>query len=144
MKALLSVMAMLTVSPVLAVTALVYSHPDRWRESGNLVSILAMSVFGVLTTPLWPTYIPAIVSCPFIMRRIATYRTFKSLPLPAILGISLLVGASAGICVMGPAIVLSLQDSGGLPLDWVWAGALSGGLTLTVISLIYRCEPSSA
>jgi hypothetical protein len=144
MKAFFCVMAMLTVSPVLAVTTLVYSHSDRWSKSGDLLSILAMSVFGVLTTPLWPTYIPTIVFGPSIMRQIATHRAFKTLPLPAILGISLLVGALAGVCVMGPIIFASLQDSGGSPLDWVCAGAVSGGLTLALVSLIYRYEPRSS
>ena len=142
MKPLLCFITMVTISPVLAVTTLVCWNPARWGGSINPLAILIMSFFGLITTPLWPTYIPALAITPIIMRRIASLGFFKSLPLPLILGISLVLGVFAGIGVI--SIIVPWDDSLDLVLNWVSAGAVSGGITLALISFIYRYEPRTA
>ena len=61
MKAILSIAAMLTVGPLVAVTTLVCWQSERWAGSLNPMAIVVMALFGLLTVPLWPTYIPALV-----------------------------------------------------------------------------------
>ena len=113
-----------------------------WAASIALWAILVMSVFGLCTTPLWPTYIPAVAATPFIMRRVAGSEHFRSWPLPIVLGISFLVGILAGIGVI--SIMLPWQESLDLVLNWVAAGGVSGGVTLAIISAIFRYEPRAA
>ena len=142
LKPLWSFLTMVTVSPVVAVTTLVCWNPERWGGSLNPLAILVMSVFGLCTTPLWPTYIPAVAATPFIMRRVAGSEHFRSWPLPIVLGISFLVGIMAGIGVI--SIMLPWQESLDLVLNWVAAGGVSGGVTLAIISAIFRYEPRAA
>jgi len=133
---------MLTVSPFVAVTVLVCWNPERWGGSINPLAILAMSVFGIITVPLWPTYIPAVVATPFIMRRVACLHFFKCWPLWSILGIAFILGTIAGVGVV--SIVVPWREPLDLILNWVAAGAVSGGATLALISFIYRYEKRAA
>jgi hypothetical protein len=142
MKPLLSLITMVTVSPVMAVATLVFWNPQRWGGSIDPLSIVGMTVFGLFTVPLWPTYIPALVITPFAMHWIAGSQYFKNLPLELILGISFFVGVIAGIGVI--SILVPWHLSLDLILNWVVAGAVSGGVTLTIISLVYRYEPRIA
>ena len=103
---------MTTVAPVVAVTTLVCWNPGRWGGSINPLAILCMSFFGIFTTPLWPTYIPAIALTPFIMRRVAAKKAFRGLPLWALMGISFVIGAFAGTGV------ISIVVPGGT--RWIW------------------------
>jgi hypothetical protein len=150
MKTILTVVTMLTVAPLIAATTLVFWVPDRFGGS-SLLAIPAMAFFGVISVPLWPTYIPALVVTPLVMNRVARFRAFVRLPLPVLGGLSLLVGAPAGVCVMIPVLQLSLNSpsDSGLALMWAGAGGVSGAITLTVISFIHRlagprAEPNAA
>jgi hypothetical protein len=146
MKAVLSVAVMLTVAPLVAVTTLVCWEPERWGGSLNPLAIAVMALFGLLSVPLWPTYIPAIIITPLLMSWISTHRAFGRLSLPIFLGFSLLVGAVAGVCVMIPLILMALNDSSDShqALAWMGAGAVSGAVTLTLICLLYRYEEHRA
>ena len=132
---------MLTIAPVAAVTTLVCWSPERWGGSLNPLHILVMAFFGLFTVFLWPTYIPAIVLTPHLMRRIAAREAFTRAPLPLLIATSMLIGAGAGICIFAFVIFMSLADSSELALSWMTAGAVSGALTLSVICLIYRYAP---
>lgn len=132
---------MLTIAPFAAAATLVCWSLDRWGGSLNPLNIAIMAFFGLFTVVVWPTYIPAIILAPLLMRRIASYRAFTALPLPLLVGLALLLGSVAGVCVLAPVVFLSLSDSRALVLNWVGAGAVSGALTLTVIFLIYRYVP---
>jgi hypothetical protein len=136
MRAFLTVLIMMTLAPVAAVTTLVCWNPGRWGGSINPLAILGMSFFGIFTIPLWPTYLPAIVLTPFIMRRLAAQEAFRRLPLLAVMGISLVIGALAGAGII--SIIVPWRDTLDLILNWVSAGAVSGAVTLPLISLIYR------
>jgi len=140
-QTLLSVAVMVTVAPVVAVTTLVCCNPDRWGGSVNPLNIAVMSFFGLLTVPLWPTYIPAIVFTPLLMRWVAGRRDFTTLPIPLVLVLSTLIGAVAGVCVLSYVVLLSLKGSSTMVLGWLTAGSISGGFTLSVICLIYRYAP---
>jgi uncharacterized BrkB/YihY/UPF0761 family membrane protein len=102
-----------------------------------------MSLFGLLTVPLWPTYIPAIVLTPIVMKRIEAHRTFSTLPVALLVAIALPVGAVAGVGVLGYAILSALKDSAELAANWTTAGAVSGAVTSCVICVIYRYVPRS-
>ena len=145
-RALFSVISMLTVSPFVAVLVLVCWNPERWGGSANPLVIFAMSVsmsvFAVATVPLWPTYFPAIVATPFIMRRVASLHYFRSWPLWIILGLAFILGTIAGVAVI--SIIVPWGDSLDLILNWIAAGAVSGGVTLVLISSIYRYEKPAA
>ena len=146
MKAILSVLAMLTVAPLVAATTLVCWDPERWAGSLNPLAIVVMALFGVLSTPLWPTYIPALIVTPLLMKWISTYPAFRRLPLPVVLGLSVVVGAAAGVCVMVRLILMVLRDSSGYGegLACASAGAISGAVTLALICLLYRYEERRA
>lgn len=132
-------MTMVTVSPICAVTTLVCWNPARWGGSVNPLAILVMSFFGMITVPLWPTYIPAVAATPLIVRLVARSRQFRTWPLPIILSISATLGVVAGIAVI--SIVIPWHEPLDLILNWLAAGAVSGGVTLAVISFIFRYEP---
>jgi len=138
LRTFLSVAVILFIAPLITVTVLVCHHPERWGGSVNPLNILIMSVFGLFTVKLWPTYIPAIVITPLFMRWFANKPTFISSPLPLILGGGLLVGAVAGVGVLSYIVLISLKDSSELAFSWALAGAISGGSTLMIICLIYR------
>jgi hypothetical protein len=133
---ILSFLTMVTVAPVVAVATLVWWNPERWGGSVNPLSIIAMAVFGLLTTPLWPTYIPAVAVTPFVMHWVARLRFFSSWPLAVVLGISFVLGAIAGFGVI--SIIVPWDETADLILNWVAAGGISGGVTLTMISFIFR------
>ena len=136
--AILSVIVMVTVAPLVAATTLVCGWPGHWGGSVNPLTIIAMAFFGLITVPLWPTYIPAIILTPWVMGRLAPRQTFRVLPMPILILASLVIGAIGGVCVMFPVILMSLHEAANPALQWQTAGAVSGAVTLTVISLVYR------
>ncbi|MEI6862499.1 MAG: hypothetical protein WCL04_09640 [Verrucomicrobiota bacterium] len=140
MKTKLTFAALLVVAPLVAATTLVCWEPARWGGSISPLAIATMAFFGVLSVPLWPTYIPALIITPLVMKRVSASRVFMRLPLPALMGVSLLVGALAGFGVIMP-VVPELKDSD-LVLMWASAGAAAGAVTLTLIFLIHRFVPS--
>lgn len=142
MRAILTTLAMTTVAPVTAVTTLLCWNPERWGGSIDLLNILVMSLFGVITIPLWPTYVPAIALTPLVMGKISTWHVFRRLPLVVILCIFFVMGAFAGLGVI--SIIVPWDDSLDLILNWVSAGVVSGAVTAVLISLIYRWTPTSA
>jgi len=141
MRIVLAVLVMTIVAPIAAVTTLVCWNPERWGGSINPLAILGMAFFGVITTPLWPTYIPAIVLTPLVVSRIARLQVFKRMPLVIICGVSVVIGGICGIAVI--SIVVPWHESLDLILNWVSADAVSGAVALAVISLIYRWMPSA-
>ena len=141
-RTLLTVAVMLTLAPVVAATTLVCWQPDRWGGSVNPLDILFMAFLGLITVPLWPTYILAMLITPRLMRRAAAHPAFRTFPLPWLFGLSWLTGAVAGVGVMAFVIFLSLTNSAELAMNGAAAGAVSGALTLSVICLIYRYAPS--
>ena len=134
-------MAMITVAPAIAVTALIWWNQGRWGTDLNLPAILVGSLFGLITVPLWPTYIPALVLTPILMNRIANHRSFFTLRLVLFLAIAFSFGAVAGVVVLGYPVILALGDSVELATNWAFAGAVSGGVTSTLICMIYRYVP---
>ena len=137
---------MLVVAPLVAATTLVCWQPDRWGGSVNPLAIAMIAFFGVISVPLWPTYIPAVIITPLIMKRVSAHRAFLRLPLPVLVGLSLLVGALAGSCVIMRAVLMASMDSTGsdLVLNWLTTGAVSGAVTLALISLIHRLVDTRA
>jgi hypothetical protein len=139
---------MLIVSPALAEAALVCLQPGFTGERVGFLSFIGFFLFSLpfvfVTIPLWPTYIPAIIFTPLVMRRVAMLYTFRTLKLPVILGIALLVGAVVGVIIMTWLIIIAARDSWAVALSWAGAGAFSGSITLALITLIYRYEPRAA
>lgn len=134
---------MLTVAPIAAATTLCSLDPDNFGSSLNPLNIISIAVFGVFTIPLWPTYIPAIILTPLLMKRVASKSAFVTMPVFLLIAVAVPMGALAGVCVLGPVIALSLSDSSATALNWTITGGVSGGLTLTLICLVFRCIPSS-
>jgi hypothetical protein len=141
MGVFLSILVMTIVAPVAAVTTLVCWNPERWGGSVNPVAILGMAFFGVITTPLWPTYIPSVLLTPLVMSRIARRQIFQTMPLTIIGGVSAVIGAICGIAVI--SIIVPWHESLDLVLNWVSAGAVAGAVALPAVSLIYRWTPSA-
>jgi hypothetical protein len=81
-KSVFSILTMLVVAPLVAVTTLVCLHPGRWGGAQSFLAIPVMAVFAVLTTPVWATYIPTLIVVPIAMRRIAGSQCFAAVRLP--------------------------------------------------------------
>ncbi len=137
-KSVFSLLTMLVVAPLVAGTTLVCLHPGRWGGAGAFLSIPVMAIFGVITTPLWVTYIPSMVLVPLAMRRIANSRGFAAVSLPWLVLLSLAVGGILGAGVLAPVALLSSPDADSLTWDFFAAGALAGAVSLTTIVLIHR------
>jgi hypothetical protein len=140
MKTILTFGLMLIVAPLVAATTPVCWQPGCWGGSMNPLGIVGIALFGVLSVPLWPTYIPSLIITPIVMKRLSTSRAFLELPLPIFPGVSVLIGALSGCCVIFPLVLGTSRDSTGsdLVLNWLAAGAASGAVTLTLVALIYR------
>lgn len=129
---------MLTITPLVAATGLISFDPENWGGSFSLKSIFAVAIFGVLATPLWFTYIPSLILTPIMMEKISNHQLFYTIPYWKFIGTALICGTLCGIVVLSPCIIMVLPESTKLILNWLWAGAISGAVTLTLISLIYR------
>ena len=131
---------MLTVAPLVAVATLVCCDPQRWGGSLNPLAIVVMALFGIFTAPLWLTYIPALIITPLLMKRVSTSLAFHRAPLPVVLGLSAVVGALAGVCVMLRLVLMVLRDSSGYgeAFTFASAGAVAGAVSLSLICLLYR------
>jgi hypothetical protein len=128
---------MLALAPLVACATAVCLEPSRWGGSINPVNIIGMALFGLVTVPLWPTYIPSLILTPLVMRRVARSQYFRTMHLSLLIGISFLVGAIAGSLVLIPLVLMSLKEPK-LAMSWAIAGGLAGSVTLCVIVLIYR------
>ena len=137
-KSVFSILTMLAVAPLVAVTTLVCLHPGRWGGAQSFLAIPVMAVFAVLTTPVWATYIPTLIVVPIAMRRIAGSQCFAAVRLPWLLLLSLGVGAVVGACVLGPVAFLASRDTDSLAADFLTAGAVAGAVSLAIMCLIHR------
>ena len=128
---------MLTVAPLVAATTL-----QCWQTEGplDLFGIVTIVVFGWVSIPLWPTYIPAVLVTPVLMHWLSARRVFRALPLPLLFVLSAFAGALAGVAVMATPIILALKRVSGHHQAFSWAvlGAVSGAVTFPWICLLYR------
>jgi hypothetical protein len=138
MKTAVTLFTMIVIAPTATVTTLVLYHPDRWDGTLSLGKIVGMAFFGLVTVPLWFTYIPALIFAPIIIRRITSHPAFFSSPLPIFISVALFAGAVAGICVLLPVIAPAAFDSRDLALNWLCAGAVSGGISSLIIGTSSR------
>ncbi len=138
MKTLICIILMLTVAPIVVATGLVCLDPKNWGGSPNLQNILAVTFFGLITIPLWITYLPSLILTPMIMEKISSHQLFYSMSLWKFIFISLMCGTICGVLILSPIIIAALSDPINIILNWIWVGAISGALTLTIISIVYR------
>jgi hypothetical protein len=83
----------------------------------------------------WPTYIPALIAVPVLMRWISARRSFRQFSLQRLLTLSVSAGAAGGMCVVLPTVLEALDQGGGWVFPVLFAGAASGAITLTLICL---------
>jgi hypothetical protein len=137
MRSFLTVMIMLTVSPITAAATLVCCDPERWGGSVHPLSILTIAFFGLFTVPLWPTYIPAVVLTPWMMGGLASRSWFNRVRLWVLLPTSCFAGAGLGIVVLAPVLLMSSHEPA-LFFNWMFTGVISGAVTLSTVSCIFR------
>jgi hypothetical protein len=98
-----------------------------------------MAFFGLLSVPLWFTYVPALMLTPKIMQKISQRPFFRTTPAPILMVVSLAVGAIVGVFIIGPMLFLTFADRNFKAMtDWAMAGATSGSITLMFLTLLYR------
>ena len=131
------VMLMLTVAPIVACSTVVCLDPLRWGGSINPLAIVFMALFGLVSTPLWPTYIPALIIVPLLMRIVASRQFFMSIQLSVLILVSMVIGGIAGIVVLIHPILMSLNESK-MATSWAVAGFLAGSITFSLIVAMYR------
>lgn len=142
MRGLITVALMATLSPFVATYALVLWKPDRWGDTLNPFAILFMAYFGMLTFPGMILYVIALIATPIAMSAVAKQGFFRVASQGKLLLAAFGIGIVAGLFVMAPAIVQSTKhNSLELTLNWAFAGAVSGGLSLVIITLVYRRYP---
>lgn len=138
MKTTLCLLLLLTILPVLAATALIAFDPKMWGGSFTLKNILGLAFFGLVTVPLWVTYIPTLFIVPWIMGKFCNYHLFYSLPIWKLIVISSISGMILGILILSPCIFMAFSSSTKLVLNWIFAGVVSGSVTFSIIALMYR------
>jgi len=127
-ESFICVVLMLTVSPITTVISL----DLILGNTPTIQTVLIMAGFGLITFPLWITYIPALVLTPFAMKKLAGRNYFYNAPAWIFVSLSFVAGALLG------AIVLSPMMDGTNFLSWTIAGAISGSITFTLIAAVYR------
>lgn len=140
-----SVIAMLTIAPLIAVTLLLCCLPNHRTELLYPIAVATYAFEGI--RGFWATYIPALIIVPLLMRRVSTRRAFHQLSLVRLLRLAVLVGAIGGACVAIPRAVWLLIDDPWnyyLVLLGLSACAVSGAVTLTLICLLYQYGESRA
>lgn len=137
-KEIISILIMIIIAPMIVVITLSILNPAEFGGGPNIKNILAMYVFGLITVPMWLTYIPSIILTPIIMRRIDKQKEFHELPIRKIILLSTPVGALCGVLILFPVLLPVFIGSSPLLSSWVFAGVVSGSITLTLIALIYR------
>jgi hypothetical protein len=140
MRRWFSIVAMLTIAPVVAATTLNCFYPESFGGLLNPLSIAGMAIFGLVTVPLWPTYIPSIILVSWLMNRISVVQALMRIPLPVLIGLSVLIGSLGGMLVMMPVVVQSQCNA----LGWIMAGTVSGAITLPAICIVHRYVPQSS
>lgn len=124
MRTKITFAVMLIVAPLIAATMLGCWQPARWGGSVNPLAIITMAFFGLLSVPLWLTYIPALIITPWVMKPVSASRIFRCLSLPALIILSLLLGGVAGFGVIMPIVPRESQDLD-LIVNWVSAGVVA-------------------
>jgi len=137
-KAFICIFLMLTVAPFTATFALVHFDPSNWGGSTSIKTILEMSIFGLITVPLWLTYIPALIVTPIYMQKLATKTNFHTSSIGEFTATAIIRGAIGGVIVLAPAWIMTLTEPIKLTLNWLFAGVVSGVITGTAISFTYR------
>lgn len=137
-KTFICILLMLTVAPFTATFALVHFDPSNWGGSTSIKTILEMSIFGLITVPLWLTWIPALIVTPMYMRKVSTNPDFHSNQIGKFIAMAMFRGAIGGILVLAPAWILTLAEPIKLTLNWIFAGVVSGVITGVAISFTYR------
>jgi len=126
---LVSALAMCTVSPFLGAATLVLSG------SGQRLVGWADLPFIIVVT--WPITIPAACLAPLLVERVSRKKWFGRLPFRAVIGLSIPVGMVAGVAAT--SFIVLLGGTFDVIRAVLIAGAVSGGGTLPLIALIYRC-----
>ena len=67
---------MLTVAPIIAATGLLLYDPSRWGGEINLINIIGLTLFGLISRPLWFSYIPVLIFTPIIFKRLSEKEKF--------------------------------------------------------------------
>ena len=129
---------MLTITPIAAAFGLLSYDPSRWGGEINIVNILGLAMFGLISVPLWFTYIPSLILTPIIMKHLSAKENFYTIPLWKFYAFTLLYGSAAGIFIVFPSILLATKASIDIILNWVWSGMVAGFTTFFLISSLYR------
>ena len=129
---------MLTVAPIIAATGLLLYDPSRWGGEINLINIIGLTLFGLISRPLWFSYIPVLIFTPIIFKRFSEKEKFYTITKKKFYSISIFYGCIVGVFVMLPLIVIAAPKSIDVSLNWLWSGVVAGGITLSIISSLYR------
>lgn len=145
MKALLTIIVMITITPIMATIGLISFDPSNWGGGLSVGNVLTSAFFGVITLPLWITYIPSLVIAPIVMSQISKSNRYQELSFNKLICLSIPSGAIIGIIILSPLIIMAFENNTSsnsetikLVSNWVFAGALSGAVSLPIITLIYR------
>lgn len=97
-----------------------------------------MSIFGIFTVPLWPTYIPTIILTPFAMQWLSRRRVFPRIPMPLLLVMALPLGATAGFGIIAPLLARIDAGDTDLWMNWAAAGSVAGAVTFPALLAAHR------
>lgn len=137
---LLCIFLLLTLAPLVATTTLVCSGPTRFGITNPIeipIAIVCMAFFGLITVPLWLTYIPTLILTPIVMTKLSRTTKFQTMSLPLLLTLAAFIGLLMGLLIFAP-ILYPIRGYHDLLVPWAAAGATSGLITFPSIAFTYR------
>jgi hypothetical protein len=137
-RPIISVLVMVTISPLLVILTLTFSNPAEFGGNPDLQSVLMMYMFALITVPLWITYIPSIILTPIVLHKMRKKKSFYNISIFALIALAGMSGALIGELILAPLLFLVHKEPNNLFSSWILSGAVSGSISLTIIVLIYR------
>ncbi len=139
-KHFICIIVLLISMPITSAVGLLIFGPENWGGKLTVINVVGLSLFGLLSVPLWLTFIPTLIATPVIMSRLVVNDIFHTLPVWKFILFFIGFGALAGTIILFPSIYLCFsKGSYAILFNWLGAGVFSGSITFTIVALLYRC-----
>ena len=98
-KHFICIIILLISMPITSGVGLLLIGPENWGGKLTVVNVLGLALFGLVSVPLWFTFIPTLIATPVIMSRLVANDLFTAIPIWKFVLLSLVLGAIGGTIV---------------------------------------------